>query len=369
MKSSEEQLDDILYYSSSDEEDEEEIESPLLVRPSLAKRQKKLGTLGGLTLVVAMLIASSKDAVFKSIFANHPNFTACNVLCGSNLIGLLTLPLVFRKDLTMARLRSINRKQWIVLAVATVFYSVLGPMLYLMGLQMSSVVDAAILSRLESLEFLFVSTIFLSEKVDRWAFINAIIILAGVLANFLYPDPLSASFTTGQIYIVLGGFCFVASLLLTKKYLSSVPVGILGIFRVAAGTVIYHAQAVINETANRKGYFQQNMWKHLWWYALLYVTVFQAVWLFALQNAKSIHISLGTTCLFLLSIGWAGLIIPKDVELSDAQQICVGTITLGVLSGLARALSVGDRRRGVDKEEKKRMLVKESEGVGARGVI
>jgi len=328
--------DDDAYYSSSDEDEDEDMETPLIGRPSLLKRQKKLSTMGVLALCAAVMIASSKDAVFKSIFANDPNFTACNVLCGSNLIGLITLPMVFKKDLTMTKLKTIKRRQWAVMSAATIFYSVLGPMLYLMGLQMSSVVDAAILSRLESLEFLLVSIFLLNEKVDRWAIINALIIFSGVLVSFLYPDPFSASLTTAQLKICLGGFCFVASLVITKKYLSAVPVGILGMFRVAAGTIVYHTQAMINETENRKGYFEYNMWKDLWWYALIYVTLFQAVWLFALQNAKSIHISLGTTCLFLLSIGWAGLLIPEDVDLSEAQTIGVGVIFVGVLSGLAR---------------------------------
>jgi len=48
--------------------------------------------LGALALVGAVLIFSSNGAVYKLMYANDSEmFSACNVLCGANLIGLCTL--------------------------------------------------------------------------------------------------------------------------------------------------------------------------------------------------------------------------------------------------------------------------------------
>jgi drug/metabolite transporter (DMT)-like permease len=251
----------------------------------------------------------------------------------------------------------IKKRKWAIMFLATSLYSVLGPMIYLTGLQMSNIVDAAILSRLESLEFLlFATCIIPNSPIDLWAAINAFIILAGVGAS---------SYTgvdEGDGYIILGGACFVGSLLLTKRFLSDVPVGILGMFRVSMGTIVYHTQSAIRNDENNEGYLNVVLWKNLWWFALVYVTIFQAVWLFALQNAKSVHISVGTTGIFLLALMWAYVMIP-GTALTDPQKVSCGVITLGVLSGIVRGARGG--RKG---KVAKKGLVRDSE-VGTRGVI
>jgi drug/metabolite transporter (DMT)-like permease len=359
------------------------------------RRQKKRSLLGIVTLVIAVAIASSKDAVFKRLFTHNGAFNACNVLCGSNLIGLVTLPVLFKSDLKWSKVKSVERKEWAVMLFATGLYSVLGPMVYLMGLQMSSVIDAAILSRLESLEFLFLATCAIpNSHLDLWAGINAAIVFVGV-ASSVVTKPLfgdggddsgdddvnddvndssgggvKAYFEVdlGDAYIVAGGLCFVGSLLLTKRFLSSVPVGILGMFRVSMGTLVYHTQAVLRNTENNKGYLSADLWENLWWFSLVYVTAFQAVWLYALQNAKSVHISVGTTGIFILSLGWAYAIVP-GTSLTEPQLISCCVIGAGVLSGIARGVNTERMvKRSDEKRKMKDELVRESE-VGTRGVI
>ena len=56
---------------------------------------------GTLALVGSIMIFSSNGAVYKLMYTRDSElFTACNVLCGANLIGLCTLVPVFRKQLT-----------------------------------------------------------------------------------------------------------------------------------------------------------------------------------------------------------------------------------------------------------------------------
>ncbi|GMI40933.1 hypothetical protein TrCOL_g5628 [Triparma columacea] len=389
-----------IYYSSSESEEEnDESESnnsttqPLLnddpLSPTLLPRsrlvssttlrlrqlrQKKNSRLGVLCLGMSVLIASSKDAVFKRIFTKSVHFNACNVLCGSNLIGLLTLPLIFKKDLTFAKVKQVKKRHWGIMFLATSLYSVLGPMFYLIGLQTSSVIDAAILSRLESLEFLILSTCFIpNSTLDLWAMINLLIILSGVVASIVtkpFFDPVTGYIDVdkGAVYIIAGGGCFVGSLLLTKRFLSDVPVGILGMFRVSMGTAVYHTQAVIRSDSNTAGYLNVSLWENLWWFALVYVTLFQAVWLFALQNAKSVHISVGTTGIFLLSIMWAYFIIP-GTSLTGPQIISCAVIAFGVVSGIVRGIYQATKEKKKAARIKiKDDLVRDSE-VGTRGVI
>ncbi|GMH66779.1 hypothetical protein TL16_g04505 [Triparma laevis f. inornata] len=394
-------LIETIYYSSSEEENDDDVSfipynvsstdvssTPLLTETrarrissttQALRRQKKNSKLGILSLAMAVLIASSKDAVFKRIFTKSSTksgyFNACNVLCGSNLIGLFTLPLLFKKDLTFIKVKAIKKRQWAIMFFGTSLYSVLGPMLYLMGLQTSSVIDAAILSRLESLEFLLLATCIIpNSPLDLWSSLNAFLILCGVCTSIITKPCFDESDSyldvdSGAAYIIAGGSCFVVSLLLTKRFLSDVPVGILGMFRVFMGTAVYHTQAMIRNDENNAGYLNVELWKNLWWFALIYVTLFQAVWLFALQNAKSVHISVGTTGIFLLSLMWAYTIV-QGTALTGPQIISVGVIMFGVVSGIVRGIR-GGRKGAEEKTARLKMkddLVRDSE-VGTRGVI
>ena len=60
-------------------------------------------TLGKLALVGAVLIFSSNGAVYKRMYTHDSKlFSVCNVLCGANLFGLVTLVPLFWRQLTLA---------------------------------------------------------------------------------------------------------------------------------------------------------------------------------------------------------------------------------------------------------------------------
>ena len=103
--------------------------------------------IGVSALVVTMLIFSSSGSVFQRILnaeksgaacnttetyntSNTSNcsndvavvFTACNMLCGSNLIGLVTLPPLFRSDLTMKNIYAVRVLPFVRCVLFLIFF-------------------------------------------------------------------------------------------------------------------------------------------------------------------------------------------------------------------------------------------------------
>lgn len=265
--------------------------------------------IGVIALCVALLTSSSQNAVYKMLVEQDPEtFNACNTLCGSNIFGVVTLTPLFARDLTLQKLKAITRVQWAALVAGTLCISVFGPLLQLQALKSITVASAAILARLQSVLFLILAMLFLGEDADCWSFTNAATTFVGItlaiVTTPIFGEPLE--FTSGYILMVGAVGFFTLALFITKKWCSDIPMGILGVFRVLGGTIIYHSIVLIQETDPLTSkIFTLEFWKKMWWFSLLYVTLFQATWLYALLHCSPVAISVGTSTLFVLTLTWA----------------------------------------------------------------
>ncbi len=223
-------------------------------------------------LLAAMVINASNSAAFKFVQGQAPDIvTSCNVLCSTNMIGLVTLPILFRRDLTLAKVRAIRVGQWLALLVGTLLFQVIGPFFFLKGLGTTSVSQAAILARLDQVEFYVFSLACLGEQCNGWdGAANLLTLVAVVIAIVISPafgQPLSLD--ASSIYIIVSTFGYSGSLLVSKRYLTSVPVGIVGVFRLLVGTLSFHAYTIT--MGGGDGFinlYDARLWVHMWWYGL-----------------------------------------------------------------------------------------------------
>lgn len=202
--------------------------------------------LGAVYLLAALLIFSSAGSIFTLLNHMDPDvFMPCNVLCSSNMIGAVLLSVFLRKDLfDKESYTTVTRAQWGWMVLGSILYSVVGPYLFLTGLASTDVPTAAIIQRLESLNFLALSYFCLKTHISTWTFCNAALTLGGITLAVISPTFFgdTVEVTSGSLFILLAGYAFSGSLLISKKYLSTVPVAVLAVFRVLLGnglTVAY----------------------------------------------------------------------------------------------------------------------------------
>ena len=168
--------------------------------------------------------------------------------------------------------RKVTPAQWGWMLLGCLLANVLGSVAYLQGLKLTRYINDALLEaddsndlirfistprfpttptprsvsaramtgRLESVDFLVAAAVFLGHTTSAWVGANALLTVVGVVLAVLYPllaaggqaDPHSL---VGYLYLVAGGWGYTLSLVITKRYLVHIPVGLLSLFKVRYG--------------------------------------------------------------------------------------------------------------------------------------
>lgn len=224
------------------------------------------------------------------------------------------------------------------MALGSVLYSAVGPYLFLTGLTTTDVPTSVIIQRMESLNFLVLSYFVLKAEVSYWSMFNGLLTFCGIVLAIVSPlfwgELVGVS--TGALYILGGGYAYSASLIISKKYLAAVPVGVLAVFRVLVGTVLYHL-LMLATGADTGVLLSAKLWYYMVPYSLVYVFAAQALWLLALLQAQPTSISVGTTCQFVLSLAWSAALV--GTLPTKPQWVGSVVLTVSILSGMWEAVS------------------------------
>jgi len=293
-------------------------------------------------LLLSLLIFSSSPCAYFYLNRKDPViFSQCNVVCSSNIVGFVFVALHYRKQLTIETLRSVSSFDWGWLLFGCLFYSVLAPFFFLTGLDTVSIADAAILSRLESINILVLSYLFLGKahptKISAWATLNSLLTLGGVVLTLTAPLfwGEAADFSRGNVLIVLSGWANTISLTISIKNLTSIPLGIIAITRVALGTFAFHFLVVIMGDPGMNLSSPQ-LWMYMVPFSIIYVYIGQVVWLMTLSRVTPLTISVGTTFLFTLTMLWSVVLL--KILPDRAQMLGAGVITISIASSVAEKI-------------------------------
>ena len=291
-------------------------------------------------LMLAVLIFSSSSSVYVMLNdLDAETFTPCNVLCAASTYGVVFMVAYlfgYKKSVTWNDFRSLPREDLGVLLVGSILYSVVGPFFLYLALTTLSVPAASILQRLEGMNFLVLSYLFLEAEISRWALFSASFTLAGVLLALFWDSMVGdeASYPLGILWIILSGWGNAGSLLLTKKYLSKCNTGLVAIGRVVIGTILYHILSVSLGDSDRL--YTAKVWVYTLPYGFVYVFLGQVSWVTALKVVKPVPITVGTSALFALNLAWAAGLLSSYPTTS--QWVGAAFIVTGISSSLAETL-------------------------------
>lgn len=236
--------------------------------------------------------------------------------------------------------------------------------------------------RLESVDFLMASAWFLGDRYGRWVQVNALLTVVGVVTAIAFPlvvqhHPMEGK--VGYMYLVLGGWGYTLSLLITKKYLVPLPVGLLSLFKLSLGTILFHflsvwqhgqmdIPSIASSSSSSYLYYPSSLLRTMLWYAPLFVTSTQILWLRALKLCPPSVLSIGMNANFIVTVLMGGVILGKWPTMGEL----VGGvfILISIVSGVAETLLDGrmkDReeeggRKG--RRERRRRLRREGKAVG-----
>lgn len=291
---------------------------------------------GGILLIVALLVFSSQGSVFVLLNRRDANvYSSCNVLCAASTYGLVFVLLYFtcyKRTVNLQSFKDLKGIEWVYLLSGSTLYSTVGPYLFLLGLESVSVPLASIMQRLESLNFLLLSYLFLGAKITSWTLASSCWIVLGVCMGLFWPaivgEESRAEVPVGCVLIMCGGYAYSTSLLISKKYLARINTGVVTLTRVGLGTLLFHALNVTLGASDSLG--TGKLWVAMLPYSIVYIFLGQICWNGALKTVPPLVLSLATNLLFVLALIWAAIILatfPNQAAWVGAACIMIGLIS------------------------------------------
>ena len=211
---------------------------------------------------------------------------------------------------------------------------------------------------------------FLGMTVTWWTVGNAALCLFGITVALLSSHWLPGKHDNtveveniGWVYVVIAGWCTTFSLMITMKYVRTLPVSIVTCFRVVFGVLAYQLLMVIFEEKSDK-WDSLKVWRVIVPYAFIYVFLVQVLLLTALKKARPLSVSVGTNCTFFLSLVFAAAIVqeyPSTPEL-------IGSTFIGV-SIISAMYEIVCRHRAEQKEEDLRVTMGLDASFGDRSLL
>ncbi|HHT9965453.1 TPA: EamA family transporter, partial [Legionella pneumophila] len=122
---------------------------------------------------------------------NHNPVSFCNVLFAGDLIALIVLCLMFKKELNQFEFKKLNKKNWVTILFSAFISGSLVPMLYFLGLIFSNIFNVILLSTLQIPLRLFVGWFYFKEDPNKSLILGAILTLTGVLLTIIIQNNFS----------------------------------------------------------------------------------------------------------------------------------------------------------------------------------
>lgn len=310
--------------------------------------------MGWVYLAGAVSLFGLKVSIFKALKNGNPDvFNSCNILCVSQTVGLASSALFLRHDLSQGKARAIPRSVWLWMLMGAALSSVIGALFSNLGWEMASVATVSVLEKSQSV-FIIVAQPLLSRCTkfpSKWDTVNALLTAVGITLTFISAALFfrgEAGISVGEMYILLSALCYTGSLLISKSFLTAVPPGILTIFRLVIGTVSYHVIKLAQGTDKYSTLWTGELWLHMLYYGVFFVTVPQQCWLQATNTCNKPLLSTGVNSQFAVQIVF-GMIVLQSFP--SPPVLVGGTFILAsIISAIAKANYRADAGEGEDED-------------------
>jgi drug/metabolite transporter (DMT)-like permease len=305
-------------------------------------------------LWIAILIFGASSSVTRKLtelgatqFMNgHNPISLCNVLFVGNVCALGLMLVVYHSQLTISNFQQISKIEWVNLTIVAILSGAFAPAAIFRALALSPVNNIILLGRLEVPLILILSRFILQERLNRYQKIGAFVVLIGIVVAVMDDrTDLSKSglmLGTGEILTIAAAVVSAIATLINKQKLSTIPVGIYGIFRTGLGSIIFFFFAI---QLYGSGHFAEMFSPFLWQWMLVYggmiVVVGQSLWIKGSRDS-SLTVSTIVSCFHPI----AGMLFAYWIlaEVPTIQQV-IGSVIL--LSGLLLSQVKSDRQQEV----------------------
>ena len=329
---------------------------------------------GHIYLWLAIPIFGSASAVTRKIteigaehfVGGHNPISYCNVLFVGNLCALLVLIALHRHQWSRNTWRQISGREWIGLVVVAILSGALAPGLIFQALSLTPVTNVLLLGRLEPPLTLALSIWLLRERLNRWEVLGSIVAFTGVVLTIvLHTDRAHMTTVTGfglgELMAVSGAICSSIATIVTKKYLTHVPLGIHNTMRTGLGALVYFWLALwMYGGEHFMGVLSPFLWQWMLLYGTVIVVIGQSFWTAGLRTSSIATASLVGSFAPIVGVLAAYLILgemPTRAQYIGGMVILMGLFLsqVGIKARTDRLNSMGVNSMEMEQEIAARM--------------
>ena len=296
-------------------------------------------------LLFAILIFASANSITRkltelgaqNLIDGRNPISFCNVLFVGNLCALITLSLIYGKQLHVQSFKQLSWSDWLGLSTVAILSGALAPALFFMALDLTMVNNVVLIGRIEPPLILALSILLLRERVNYWVIAGAIASFIGVVLTIVLQTPEAGMMTmggfqigTGELMAAGAAVSLAFSTIISKIKLRQIPLGFFSLFRMALGTVVFFTVALkLYGIVHFADVFSPFLWQWMAIYSVVIIVGGQLCWFTGLKTTNASDVSLASAFSPLAGILAAYMILGKSPTM--AQYIGGSVIICGII--------------------------------------
>ena len=296
-------------------------------------------------LLFAILIFASANSITRkltelgaqNLIDGRNPISFCNVLFVGNLCALITLSLIYGKQLHVQSFKQLSWSDWLGLSTVAILSGALAPALFFMALDLTMVNNVVLIGRIEPPLILALSILLLRERVNYWVIAGAIASFIGVVLTIVLQTPEAGMMAmggfqigTGELMAAGAAVSLAFSTIISKIKLRQIPLGFFSLFRMALGTVVFFTVALkLYGLVHFGDVFSPFLWQWMAIYSVVIIVGGQLCWFTGLKTTNASDVSLASAFSPLAGILAAYMILGESPTM--AQYIGGSVIIFGII--------------------------------------
>ncbi len=268
------------------------------------------------------------------------------MLAGVILMLLLDL---FRK---IKEIKKTSKKDIKFIAIISIFASVIAPLLFLLGLKMTSATNAILIGKTEAIMISLLAIFMLKEKITKHQIIGASVMFFGVILIATQNFGIGLRLNTGDLFVFISALSYAIATILFKKYMHHIPPEVIVTLRNLFGaSILFIISLFIIDFSAILPALSIKFILTLLGLVILTTICAQMLWYKALEMTSATNVSLAGLSSPLIAIFYALLFLGESL---NSSQITGGIF---IMAGLI-ILEIHFKKAHTDKKHEHHLKLK-----------
>ncbi|WP_367608360.1 DMT family transporter [Legionella sp. W05-934-2] len=321
---------------------------------------------GMLLLLLSAIITSAGNPTIAKLIdvgnqhlinGNNP-ISFCNVLFASSLVALITLSLLYYRDLKTFKPATLDRTQWSTILFGALLNGFIIPTLFFYGIMYANIINVILISTLQTPFYILAGWIYLKDKPTAMTIFAAFLTTLGVALLVLLPyflssqtndatttDVLTSNNRISSIPYIGEMFIFVAVLMraintvIIFRAIKTMPESVFNVFSMGFGVIFFFIFVmVLFGPSHFIDLFSPFLWQWMLFYGGVVIALYQYIKFWGIKSSSIADVAISKSLVPFSAIFLSFLILgtlPKPSQYIGGLFIFAG-IAIALISKLKK---------------------------------